>query len=221
VNRGEGQRADLTLREVETGGLEDGYYPVRLVTARGEVDCRHYRVPGARRAALWVGGVGGGWDTPARGLYPRLCEDLTEDGITSLRVRFRYPADLDECVMDLLAGLYYLRGEGVEVMGLVGHSLGGAVVIQAAEFEPVRTVVALSTQSYGAAAVSALAPRCSLLLIHGTADRVLPPSSSEYVFDLAGEPKRLVLYDGAGHVLDEVADDVYRVVREWIVDRLR
>jgi thioesterase domain-containing protein len=100
------------------------------------------QVTGAKQAAIWVGGVGGDWDTPAQGLYPRLCQELTSEGIASLRVHYRYPTELVEAVLDVLAGITFLQDEGIESIALIGHSFGGAVVIQAAaQAEDVHTVV--------------------------------------------------------------------------------
>ena len=201
--------------------MDETYEAVAVATNCGDVACRYRRTPEARAAALFVGGVGGGWDTPANGLYLRLAEDLSRAGIASLRVRFRHPTLLDEAVFDVLAGVAYLVDDAVERVALVGHSFGGAVVIQAGVLaEAVRTVVALSTQSYGADAARLLAPRCSLLLAHGKADTVLPPWCAEYVHEIAREPKRLVLYDDAGHGLEEVAEPVRELVRTWIVEKL-
>src|SRR3712207_7297964 len=45
----------------------------------------------------------------------------------------------------------------------------------------VKTCVAMSTQTYGADPAAALGPRCSLLLVHGTADEVLPADCSRWV----------------------------------------
>ena len=208
----------MVIRDVAVGAAEDGYLPVTLDTSRGSVACRYYPAAGSHRAAVWVGGVGGGWDTPARGLYPRLCADLVHEGIASLRVRFRHPTILEEAVLDVLAGLSYLEAEGIAKVALTGHSFGGAVVIQAAAASPlVRTVVALATQSYGTDVVRDLAPRCAVLLIHGTHDQVLAPINAELVYRLAGEPKQVVLLEGAGHVLDEAAQEVYRSTRAWIL----
>jgi hypothetical protein len=138
----------------------DGYTPVRLVTSRGGgggVDCRYYYTAGASNAVIWVGGVGGGWDTPAKGLYPHLCQKLIIKDINSLRVCFRYPTDLCESVLDVIEGIHFLERQGIESVGLVGHYFGGAVVIQAAAADAssntVRTVVTLSTQRYGAQGV--------------------------------------------------------------------
>ncbi|BAY46799.1 phospholipase/carboxylesterase [Scytonema sp. HK-05] len=136
-------------------------------------------------------------------------------------MRYRNPTDLEESILDVLAGLTYLQDEGIKEFALVGHSFGGAVVIQAAAQSPdVRTVVTLATQSYGTEPATELATRFSLLLMHGTNDQVLPPQCSEHVYDIALEPKRLILYPNATHGLDEVADEVYLVVRDWIVQQL-
>ncbi len=211
----------MIVQEAEVGRQEDGYHQVKMITSRGAISCRYYQANGAKKAAIWVGGVGGGWDTPARGLYPLLCDHLLKEGIASLRVRYRYPTVLEEAVLDVLAGISYLQDEGIQEIALIGHSFGGAVVIQAAAQAPdVRTVVTLATQSYGADPVAELATRCSLLLLHGTSDRVLPPSSSKYVYQRALEPKRLILYPNADHGLDEAADEVYEVVWDWVVEQL-
>ena len=202
-------------------GDGEGYERITLATARGEVECRLYRSPDARAAVIWVGGVGGGFDTPARGLYPRLAETLARAGIASLRVRFRHPTLLDEAVLDVVAGARELEARGIERLALVGHSFGGAVVVRAgALLASVRTVVTLATQSYGADGAGDLAPRSSLLLVHGEADVVLAPFSSVYVHGRARGRKRLVLYEGAGHGLDEVAEEVEALVREWILAEL-
>ena len=125
---------------------------------------------------MWVPGAIGGWHSPALGLYPRLAEEFTAEGIASLQVHYRHPAHLEESLLDVLAGLAYLEEEGIQTVSLTGHSFGGAVVIQAAAVSPLaRTVVALSTQAYGADPVGALAPRCSILLVHGTVDEILAP----------------------------------------------
>lgn len=193
-----------------------------LRTSRGPVPLRHYPADGAAGAVVYVGGVGGGWDTPARGLYPRLCEELAGEGIAGARVRFRHPTVLDEAVVDVLAAAWFLEAEeGIGTLALVGHSFGGAVAIRAAvALERVRTVVTLATQAYGADAVGSLAPRCSILLLHGTADEVLSAANSQHVHDRAGAPKELVVYPAAGHGLDEVAADVHADVRAWLLAAL-
>jgi pimeloyl-ACP methyl ester carboxylesterase len=206
----------VDLEGVEDLGEEEGYRRLRLATRRGSVAARLYAVPGAQAAVLCVGGVGGGFDSPARNLYVRLGESLPREGIAVLRVRFRNPTDLDEAVHDVRAGLRALAQLGVHRVGLVGHSFGGAVVIQAGVVEPaVAAVVTLATQSHGTEEVGRLAPR-PLLLIHGTDDAVLPTACSVATWQRAGEPKSLQVVEGAGHVLDEAAQALRTLVQDWL-----
>lgn len=195
---------------------------VVLETGQGPASGRHYAAPASRAGVVLVGGVGGGWDTPASGLYPRLCEELAGDGVAScLRVRFRHSTVLQEAVLDALAGLRFLLEEGAEAVAVAGHSFGGAVAIQAAALEP-RAVacVTLATQSYGAAPAATLGPRCALLLLHGTEDEVLPAACSVDVHRRAQEPKALHLFPGAGHGLDEAAEEVHAEVARFLRERL-
>lgn len=212
---------EMIIEDVEVEPQQEEYHPVKLITSRGSIHCRYYAVEDAKKAVIWVGGVGGDWDTPACELYPLLSESLRKEGIASLRVHYRNPTDLEESIVDVLAGLTYLQDEGIEKLALVGHSFGGAVVIQAAAQSPVVcTVITVATQSYGTEPVTQLATGCSLLLLHGTGDKVLSPRCSQWVYQLALEPKQIILYPDAGHGLDEVADEVYLVVRDWIVQQL-
>lgn len=66
--------------------------------------------------------------------------------------------------------------------------------------------------------VSAISPR-PLLLIHGTNDNVVPASDSEKLYEKAGEPKQIVIIDGAEHKLrrNEMAVDT---LINWIKARL-
>lgn len=109
--------------------------------------------------------------------------------------------------------------------GLIGHSFGGAVVVQAAfNDKSVKTVVTLATQSYGISPISFLPEGTSVLLVHGVhgeADETLSSRSSVYAYNLAHEPKRIKIYENAGHGLKEVSSEVYTEVRNWILDNLR
>ena len=209
----------------------EGYRIVRLTiseTGNNIVECRYYKaeVTDSKAAVIYVGGVGGGWDSPAKELYPRLSQKLAEeDGINSLRIRFSYSTNLEASVLDVLAGIeFFTQEEGITSIGLVGHSFGGAVVISAASIASeniVKAVVTLATQSYGTEGVSRLKEgSCSILLIHGNNDEVLSPYCSHYIYNNAQEPKKLVLYDNASHGLDEVADKIFQKVYEWLLKNL-
>lgn len=202
------------------------YERVVLPTARGPVETRFYCRPDLDCGVIYAGGVGGGFDSPAREMYPALCAGLMPNRICGLRVAYRNPSDLAESVSDVLAGLRFLHERGVQDTVLVGHSFGGAVVARAAASSNrhssfVRSVILLATQAHGVEALADLAPSTGALMIHGTADTVLPPRCSEYAYRIAHQPKKLTLLPGASHSLDEVAADVRKEVREWIQTRIR
>ncbi len=196
--------------------------PFQRVVLRGEagpVDARLSANEGDLAGVVLVGGVGGGFDSPSRDLYGRLQRLLPAEGMSVVRVRFRLPGDLDEAALDVRAGVALLEARGVERIGLVGHSFGGAVVIRAAAGAPsVATVVTLSTQSYGTEIVDRLDR--PVLLVHGTDDDVLPPGASIQVYRRAPEGSELRLVEGARHVLDEKAEEVRALVQGWLRDRL-
>jgi len=219
--------ATAPLPDEEPGEQESvAYERVVLQSSRGPVETRFYCRSDLDCGAVYVGGVSGGFDSPARGLYPALCTGLMPSRVCGLHVAYRNPRDLSECVSDVLAALRFLHDRGIHDTALVGHSFGGAVVARAAASSNrhssfVRTVVLLATQAHGVEALADLAPVTGALMIHGTADTVLPPSCSEYAYQLAHEPKKLTLHPGAGHSLDEVASEVRKEVREWILTRIR
>lgn len=174
----------------------------------------------ATAAVLMVGGIGGGFDSPASGLYDRLFNELPEMGVSALRVRFRRPGDLEAATADVLAGVEELARRGVERVVLVGHSFGGAVVIRAGVAdERVAAVCTLSAQSHGSEHVAELAAR-PLLAIHGSRDPVLAASCSQDIVRRAGDNARLELVDGAGHTFDAEADVVHDLVKSWLVEQL-
>jgi pimeloyl-ACP methyl ester carboxylesterase len=222
------QLTEVKIEKLETTILNikreqtDSFENIQIETSDGEVECRYYWVENADKGVIMVGGVGGGFDTPADSLYPRLCTDLKEAEISSLRIKFRNPTDLAAAVMDVLIGIEFLKLEDIREFGLIGHSFGGAVVVQAAFNEKhVKTIVTLATRGFGISPISLLRENTSVLLIHGENDQVLPPEISVYAYDLAHEPKCIKIFDAnSGHSLNEVSDDVYTEVKNWIIENL-
>lgn len=213
----------LTLQSIERHAGHGTGEPVVLHTDRGDIVCRyHAALPafGARaRAVLWVGGATGGLEGPAGGLYPAACHQLQERAVAGLRLHYRRPNELPDCILDTLVGVSFLRLQGFERTALVGYSFGGAVVISAgAVSESVTAVVAISTQTYGANLAPQLSPR-SLLLVHGADDRVLPSVCSELVYAAAREPKELKVFAGADHGLDAVRDDLLELLVDWTAEK--
>ena len=192
-----------------------------LRTNRGSIPVAYHESPQPHGAIVWVWGANGGLDGPAEGIYARLADELTKDGLTSLRVDYRDPRNLMESVMDTLAGVSFLEALGYESIGLVGHSFGGAVVISAAPLNSqVATVVALSSQTHGAQNAGLVSPR-PLLLVHGEADRRLPAQCSRNIYLWAKQPKELVLYPGAGHGLRECRTELDALLKDWLTEKLR
>src|SRR5215210_4329559 len=147
---GEGHMLSLELRQVQRRPAEDGAERVALHTSAGTIGCRFHDAPHGDAAVLWVFGAGGGLGGPAGGLYVRLARQLVSDGVASLELDYRSPGDLPGCVLDVLLGVGYLATLGRSRVVLVGHSLGGAVVITAgATSEAVVAVAALSSQTHG------------------------------------------------------------------------
>ena len=197
---------------------------LKLHTDRGDIDARFHpsreNSAGKGLGVVWVGGAGGGLDGPAHGLYPAASEQLQQRGIASLRLHYRKPNELRDCVLDTLLGVAFLAREGATRVAVVGHSFGGAVVISAGASSPdIKAVVPMSSQTYGTELTPAVAPR-PMLLIHGTNDTVLSDRCSRQIYAAAGEPKEIKLYPGAGHGLDEVRQEVLDLLVRWIPEKL-
>lgn len=196
---------------------------IEIESARGAIRCAWRPVTNAEAAVVMVGGGDGGLDGPANALYPDFAADLAVRGIAALRLDFRvhaFPGPMDEGVFDVLRGVEFLASEGARRVGLAGHSFGGAVVIEAGvRSELVASVATLATQTAGAQRVAELAPT-PLLLIHGLADDRLPPDCSRLLHEMAGEPRRLELFEGATHSLRQRREEVRALLLDWFTDTL-
>ncbi|HTJ10227.1 MAG TPA: dienelactone hydrolase family protein [Candidatus Binataceae bacterium] len=232
---------DLSLRilDVQPGDEIAGARSLRLRTTRGEIpiivhapqvqplEVRPVEVrpreagtaDAPARAVLCVSGALGGFDGPAK-LYLRLGQELPALGITVVRLNYRMPNEFGECVLDTMAGLAFLSAMQYRRAAIVGHSFGGAVAINAGTLSPtVTAVVAVSSQLAGAHVVAELAPR-PLLLLHGTADTILPHECSERIYERAREPRTLKLFPGVGHRFTEAAEELLETVRGWLLAHL-
>lgn len=208
---------DVTGIDLPDGDVGEG---LRFRTSRGSFNAILHRAPDTDQAVIWVCGASGGFGGPGPGTYARMAEKFVGEGITSLRLDYRQPNDVFECAMDLLAGVAYLKSADHKPVVVVGHSFGGAVVIAAgANSAHIKGVVALSPQTYGAGMAGQVAPR-RLLVVHGKADTRLAFSCGQQIYDMAREPKELVLYEGAEHRLEECRDDLEELLGKWIPETL-
>ena len=208
----------MQIHEVVAGPPHEGDTGRGLTfrTSRGDLPAILHPATDSRHGVIWVCGARGGFGGPAKGLYSRLAETFAGEGISSLRLNYRQPNDFPECMLDLLAGTTFLHSTGYETIVMVGHSMGGAVVIAAgAASNHVGGVVALSPQTYGAHMAGLLSPK-PLLVVHGKADTRLPYTCGEQIHNWAKEPKELVLYEGAEHRLEECGAELEDLLREWI-----
>lgn len=210
----------LKLTGVQTESLDNNQVRVILDTPDGNMDGIFHSAEGTS-AVIWVCGALGGLDGPSFGIFVDVSQSLVSEGISSLRLNYRFPGDFGECVLDVLVGVQFLEQKGKNTIALVGHSFGGAVVIQAGTMSPqVKAVIGISSQTYGAHQVAKLAPR-PLLLIHGQRDRNLPVRSSQLIYEWAREPKELVIYKGCGHFLRECHQELHDLLRSWLVSKLK
>jgi len=224
MSKGQAKTVDelMSIREVESTDLPDGTTGegLQFKTSRGDFAAILHRASNADQGVIWVCGARGGFGGPGPDTYARMAEKFTGEGITSLRLDYRYANDVFECALDLLAGVAFLKGTGHEPVVVVGHSFGGAVVIAAgANSAHIKGVVALSPQTYGAGMAGQVTPR-KLLVVHGKADTRLAFACGQQIYDMANEPKELVLYEGAEHRLEECRDDLEELLGRWIPETL-
>ena len=205
---------ELSIQQVAAHPEHDGNLRLMLQTTRGEIRGILHPCPDAAGAAIYVGGALGGFEGPADDIYGRLANRL-RPRMSGLRIHYRQPGELQECVLDALAGVSFLRGVGAGDIVLVGHSFGGAVVIKAGELAPAVTgVVALSSQLYGTRTVEHLGK--PLLLVHGMKDGILDHTASEDIYARALEPKQLVLYPESDHLLRQDAEALEELLASWL-----
>ncbi|MBM4414876.1 MAG: alpha/beta hydrolase [Chloroflexi bacterium] len=169
-----------------------GQYIVTLHTNHGDLEAVLVPCEGRTGCAIFVG------DEGAEGVYRLLSEQLVEVGVSSLRLRPRVGGELFDTIIDVLAACSFLKGIGGVSAVVVGHSYAGAVAIRSGLLSPfVCAVAALAPQLVGTQGVEQLDK--PLLLIHGSADQVLLPLTSEDIHARAPGSKQLVIVDGADH----------------------
>ena len=214
-------RSRLDLVDIHRQSHEEGQEKIVIETSDGDIRAILHHAEDSRAGTIWVCGARGGLEGPSSGIYVDLARELAGQGVASLRLDYRYPGDLPMCVLDVLLGNTFLIQEGIERVALVGHSFGGAVVIMAGVLSrSAKAVVGLSSQTVGAQRVGELAPT-PLLLVHGERDQNLSPDCSRNIYAWAGEPKELVIYPDNGHFLRECHDEMFALLKGWLLDKLR
>ena len=145
----------------------------------------------------------------------RISRALASRGIAVLRFDFTgvgqsegelSATDFSSNVDDLLAAAEKLARDYRPPRLLVGHSLGGAVVLGAAARLPdVAAVVTI-----GAPARSdVVAPQKALLVFHSPTDEIVPIDDAAKIYQSAGHPKSFISLDDADHLLLDADDAEY------------
>jgi pimeloyl-ACP methyl ester carboxylesterase len=165
---------------------------------------------------VMMGGAMGGTLGPGNGLYNDLGHSLAEYGVSSIRLSYRKPNDMDSCCVDAAAAVQLLIGSGVDRVVLMGHSFGGAVAIRVAVglSEMVAGVVTFATQSAGCEIAGGLQGK-PLLMFHGDNDSILPAEASEMVRTIAGTGD-LRIMEGDDHLLTNSHDHMFEEVLKWL-----
>jgi uncharacterized OsmC-like protein/alpha/beta superfamily hydrolase len=145
----------------------------------------------------------------------RISRALASRGIAVLRFDFTgvgqsegelAATDFSSNVSDLLAAADKLSRDYRPPRLLVGHSRGGAVVLDAAAQLP--EVQAVATIGAPARA-GVIAPGKALLVFHSPTDQIVPIDDAAKIYQSASHPKSFISLDDADHLLLDPEDAEY------------
>ncbi len=212
----------MNISSIRFDPLHEGYHSMIMESNRGDLECKYYPSKHATSAVICAGDFQGKFPSPSKGLYSKLCKLLPQNHIAAMQLTYRDPYDMDECILDVLACMGYMEKQYVQNFFLIGHGIGGDIVLQATlSSAHVTGVASIATQNADVAEyVSMMEGDCALYLVHGKKDMLSPPTVAEYVYSHAHDPKQMVLFDNAGHELDEVSDSLTGMLMHWCLLRL-
>ena len=117
-------RLAMGVQQSELKPLSQDVFEVFLQTKRGinqAILAVSQKQPGV---VMWVPGGYENFNGPAGGIYADLVGDLQAAGISSLRMGLRQGNSFEECVLDALSWLCFLKGAGATEVVLVGNTRG-------------------------------------------------------------------------------------------------
>jgi dienelactone hydrolase len=117
--------------------------------------------------------VEGTWSASLEWLVSRLAPTFPDLTFGEVRYRIKSWKRLTWCIDDCRAAITLAAGEGAEEIALLGFSMGGAVVVAAADHPLVSTVIALAPWIPDRLDVGSLEGR-RVAILHGALDRWLP-----------------------------------------------
>jgi dienelactone hydrolase len=107
--------------------------------------------------------------------------------------------------VDLLGAITFVRAEGAQAVVLVGASLGGIAVAKAAAVAEPRAVIILAAPlghpdlEINVSAGELRAATAPKLFIAAEDDQAVPASETQAMYDLAADPKEIVIYPASQH----------------------
>lgn len=192
---------------------------LELMTTQGTVVCIRHTPPGADHEAgvpftpIFLGGALGGLSGTA-GLWNRLATSLG-----GVRIHYRVPSGMADSLLDVLMVFHHLAAtRGLQRVALVGHSFGGGVAVGAGVLlgtDVTAGVVALAGQRSGTELIARLAG-VPVLIIHGSADSIIPAASARLVHAEAAEPKHVWYIPDGDHVLAGHVDELELRIGEFL-----
>ncbi len=200
----------------------EGARDIRLTTSDGfELRAWASMDPNATRGVVMLHGNGG-----HRGSYASAFRRFMQMGLRPILVDYRgyggsEGAPTEEGLYrDAQAAWDWLETQGIEDIVVWGRSLGTGVAVELARRNlpsalildaPFDSAVNVGAMQYPWLPVSLLMKdryesdqkiadiECPVLVMHGTEDRVIPLEFGRKLFEKAGEPKRWLEIEGAGH----------------------
>ena len=214
---------DRLVMGVQQSGLKplsQNVFEVLLQTNKGinqAILTVSQRQPGV---VMWIPGGYENFNGPAGGLYADLVGELQAAGMSSLRMGLRQESSFEECVLDALSWLCFLKGAGAKEVVLVGNTRGAAVAIATAALHPqVKAIAAISPQQDDTDMVDRIGQK-PLLVIHGERDNRIPVEVAHDLYSRANEPKELVIYPRGSFSLIESRDELSQKLGGWVSEQL-
>lgn len=184
------------------------------------VEIKYQQCLDSNGTVIAIGGTGGGFYGPSN-IYDHFAIQFPSLKLSLLRVNV-FP-DHIEGAKNLLVALDFLRyiNNNKPVL-LIGWSMGGASIIHVAKYIQdnnlfeLKGLITLAGQSYGAEPLSQLL-NVPVYILHGTADTCMGPRVAERLYQIANEPKELVLLKDASHWMSEKNEELLQTVYNWII----
>lgn len=208
----------ITIRDITIREEDELYVPFLFNTDRGTIETRYYPSHKKHTGIVFLGGEKS-WDSPAKGLYGLLAEELQYQRIPSIRVNYRNPQEVTECVIDGVVAATFLLENGCKDVIIIGHDLGALVATHIATLIPdVKMIAALCPPPEFTSVLSDVPFHTSMRFVFGKND-LTPQADVRSFVHTNNVPSKIVrVYEKANHNLDEVAFDLFDTLKHWIFD---